>query len=90
GTALSINICTSKICGLVYFVETIAGRPHTTERLREWYFAHVGSDGESSGCDAEQDKDVSDKYSRFLNAVANKFDAPDSTGRQMSLSQRIA
>jgi hypothetical protein len=80
---LSINICTSKICGLVYFVETIAGRPHTTHELRDWYLAQRGSD-------AKLDTEVCDKYSRFLNDVANEYDAPDSTGRQMTLSQRIA
>ncbi len=80
---LSINICTSKICGLVYFVETIAGRPHTTDGLREWYLAQRCGD-------AKLDTEICDKYSKFLNDVANKYDAPDSTGRQMTLSQRIA
>jgi hypothetical protein len=80
---LSINVCTSKICGLVYFVETIAGRPHMTDKLREWYFAQKGGD-------ATLDKEICDKYSKFLNGVGNKYDAPDSTGRQMTLSQRIA
>jgi hypothetical protein len=80
---LSINICTSKICGLVYFVETIAGLPNTTNELREWYL-------EQSGRDAKLDTEICNKYSKFLNDVANKYDAPDSTGRRMMLSQRIA
>ena len=80
---LSINICTSKLCGLVYFVDTIAGRPHTTDELRKWYLAQRVGDG-------KLDTEICDKYIKFLNDAANKYDAPDSTGRQMTLSQRIA
>jgi hypothetical protein len=80
---MSINICTSEICGLVYFVETIAGRPNTTQELRDWYFAQGAGN-------AGLDKEICEKYSNVLNDVANKYDAPDSTGRRMTLSQRIA
>jgi hypothetical protein len=80
---LSINICTSKVCGLVYFVETLAKRSNTTHELCNWYFA-------LNGIDAKLDNEICDKYSKFLDDAANKYDAPDSTGRQMTLSQRIA
>lgn len=80
---LEINISTSRICGLVYFVETIAGCAHTTPELRKWYLTKKSKDPKRDKLDCQI-------YSNILDDEANLADTPDRTGRQMTLSQRIA
>lgn len=78
---LEIRFLVSEPCGLVVFVDTLAGRPHNTEWLSKWYFDQTK--------EAKTDKEICAEYSKLLSDIGNNYDAKDSIGRQMDLSQRI-
>lgn len=78
---LEVRFILSEPCGLVVFVETLAGRPHCTQWLSKWYF--------DQSKETIQDKNICASYSKLLSDLDNKYGARDSIGRCMDLSQRI-
>lgn len=79
---LELRFLISETCGLIVFVETISGRPHNTDWLRDWYF-------QQRGAKAEVDRKICQEYSKFLDRSGEKYEASDVSGRRMTLSQRI-
>lgn len=77
-----MHFTTSEMSGLASLVDTVAGRPHNTEWLRNWYF-------EQSGTDKTTDQNLCQQNCQLMSNSGEKYQAKDSIGRLMTPSQRI-
>lgn len=82
-TKIQSRFLISEQCSLQRFIETLAGDPHSTTWVKDWYFQQRGSA-------SDQDKEICQKYKTVMDKYHQADNFKDITGRRMNLVQKIS
>ena len=84
---LTVDYVISEPCSLVAFMDTISGRAHTTEWVKDWFFKRRTTD--AGPAQVEKERRLCQSYRDVFDRTSNETPWADETGRECDFNQRV-